>query len=145
MAACSLLTLGRGAATFLRSPRLRSFTMHSPIRPTALALGALLALAFAPESSAGPDKKTERLWKSKCASCHGEDGKGDTEKGKQMKTGDLTTAEAQKKTDEELRKVINEGFKEEKGGVKKEMDPYKEELKPEQVDALIAFIRGLKK
>jgi len=121
--------------------------MRSPIRPAALALGALLALAFPPAARAGgPDKKTERLWKSKCASCHGEDGKADTEKGKQMKVGDLTSAEFQKKrTDEEMKKVINEGFKVEKDGVKKEMDPYKEELKPDQVDALVAFIRGLKK
>jgi len=120
--------------------------MRSPVRPAALALAAALSLAFAPAANAGaPDKKTERLWKSKCASCHGEDGKADTEKGKQMKVGDLTSAEAQKKTDADFKKIINEGFKEEKGGVKKEMDPYQEELKPEQVDALVAFIRGLKK
>jgi cytochrome c6 len=91
------------------------------------------------------DKKTARLWKSKCASCHGEDGKGQTEKGKEMKVEDMTTAAYQKKTDAELKKAILEGVKEEEGGVKKEMDPYQDELKPEQVDALIAFIRGLKK
>ena len=119
--------------------------MHVSIRFVTLALGASLVLVAAP-ANAGPDKKIERLWKSKCASCHGEDGKADTEKGKQMKIGDMTSADFQKKrTDEEMKKVINEGLKEEKGGVKKEMDPYKEELKPEQVDALIALIRGLKK
>jgi mono/diheme cytochrome c family protein len=122
--------------------------MRSLLNPAALALGALLTLSFSPAARAGgpPDKKIERLWKSKCASCHGEDGKADTEKGKQMKIGDLTAADFQKKrTDEEMKKVINDGFKEEKGGVKKEMDPYKDELKPEQVDALVAYIRGFKK
>lgn len=106
-----------------------------------LAAGGLALAGDAP----APDKKTVRLWKSKCASCHGEDGKAATEKGKEMKVSDMTTAEFQKKTDAEMKKVILEGFKEEKGGVKKEMDPYKDELKPEQVDALIAFIRSFKK
>ena len=120
--------------------------MRIPLHSTALGLGAFLLLASAAPARAGaPDKKTERLWKSKCASCHGEDGKGDTEKGKQMKIGDLSSADVQKKADDALKKAINDGIKEEKGGVKKEMDPYKEELKPEQVDALVAFIRGLKK
>ncbi|HYV47885.1 MAG TPA: c-type cytochrome [Myxococcaceae bacterium] len=120
--------------------------MRSTIRYVTIALGASLFLAGAPAQAGPPDKKIERLWKSKCASCHGEDGKADTEKGKQMKIGDLTSADFQKKrTDEEMKKVINEGFKEEKGGVKKEMDPYKDELKPEQVDALVAYIRGFKK
>src|SRR5947208_2530618 len=115
--------------------------MRNPLRSAALSLGALLLLAGAVPAQAGaPDKKTERLWKSKCASCHGEDGKADTEKGKQMKIGDFTTADFQKKrTDEEMKKIINDGFKEEKGGVKKEMDPYKDELKPDQVDTLVAF------
>ncbi len=48
-----------------------------------------------------PDKKVERLWKSKCGSCHGADGKAQTEKGKKMKMEDYTTAEWQKaKTDD---------------------------------------------
>lgn len=90
------------------------------------------------------DKKIERLWKSKCSGCHGMDGKGQTEKGQKMKVGDMTTAEFQKGTDADWKKVINDGMKSEKDGVKKEMDPYKEELKGPEIDALIAFMREFK-
>jgi len=107
-----------------------------------LFLVTALALASAPAFAA--DKKTERLWKSKCASCHGKDGKADTTKGKQMKMYDMTTAEWQKKlTDDQLKKVTKEGVKEEKDGVKKEMDAYPD-LTPEQLDGLVTFMRGLK-
>jgi mono/diheme cytochrome c family protein len=106
-------------------------------------LAAAFALAAAPASAA--DKKIERLWKSKCGSCHGSDGKAETEKGKKMKMNDLTTAEWQKKaTDEEIKKVIVEGFKSDKDGVKKEMDAYAD-LTDEQKTGLVAFIRELKK
>ena len=102
-----------------------------------------VALAAAPAYAA--DKKIERLWKSKCQSCHGADGKAQTEKGKKMKMHDITTAEWQKKwTDAEIKKVTLEGVNEEKEGVKKEMDGYKD-LPAEQIDGLVAFVRELGK
>ena len=87
------------------------------------------------------DKKVERAWKAKCSSCHGAAGKGDTEKGQQMKT----SAEFQARKDDEFRNAILNGVKKEKGGVKQEMDSFKGDLTPEQVDALIAYIRTFKK
>ncbi len=106
---------------------------------------AVAALAFvAASASAEPDKKTERLYKSKCASCHGQDGKGQTEKGKKLKLPDMTSAEFKAKPAEELKKAIVEGVKVEKDGVKKEMDPFKEDLKPEQVDALVEYVKAFK-
>ena len=91
------------------------------------------------------DKKVERAWKAKCASCHGAAGKADTEKGQQMKIVDMSSAEFQTKKDDELRNAILNGVKKEKGGVKQEMDSFKGDLTPEQVDALIAYIRTFKK
>lgn len=106
-------------------------------------LSVALALASAPAFAA--DKKIERLWKSKCQSCHGADGKAQTEKGKKMKMYDLSTAEWQKKmTDDEMKKVLLEGVAEEKDGVKKEMDGYKD-LPADQIDGLVKFVRELKK
>jgi len=109
---------------------------------------APLLIAFTISGSAlaadAPDQKTGRLWKSKCAACHGADGKGDTDQGKKMKVGNMATAAYQKSwTDDQLKKAILEGVKTEKDGVKKEMDPYKGELTPEQVDALVKYIRAL--
>jgi len=108
---------------------------------------APLLIAFAVSGSAlaaAPDQKTVRLWKSKCAACHGADGKGDSDQGKKMKVGNMATAAYQKSwTDDQLKKAILEGVKQEKDGVKQEMDPYKGELTPEQVDALVKYIRAL--
>ena len=108
-----------------------------------IAAGSLLLSASAMAQM--DPKKTERLWKSKCASCHGQTGKGDTEKGQQMKVADMTTAAYQSKKDDEWKKAINDGVKQEKSGVKQEMDGFKGELTPEQVDALVAYIRTFKK
>jgi len=94
--------------------------------------------------AAPPDQKTVRLWKSKCAACHGADGKGDTDQGKKMKIASMATPAYQKSfTDDQLKNAILNGVKTEKDGVKKEMDPYKDELTPEQVNALVQFIRAL--
>ena len=89
-------------------------------------------------------QKTVRLWKSKCAACHGADGKGDTDQGKKMKVANMATAAYQKSfTDDQLKNAILNGVKTEKDGVKKEMDPFKDELTPDQVNALVQFIRAL--
>lgn len=111
--------------------------------------GWLLTLSFALAipglASAAADKKTERLWKSKCASCHGADGKGDTEKGAEMGIADVTTAAWQKQfTDDQIKDVIAKGLKREKNGKQQEMKPLAD-LTPEQVTALVGYVRSLKK
>jgi mono/diheme cytochrome c family protein len=108
----------------------------------AVAVGSIL---LGTSALAQADKKVERAWKAKCASCHGAAGKGDTEKGQQMKIIDMSSAEFQAKKDDELKNAILNGVKKEKGGVKQEMDAFKGDLTPEQVDALIAYIRTFKK
>ncbi len=110
-----------------------------------MCLGAAFLLggtAFAADPPAAPDKKTERQWKSKCSSCHGMDGKADTEKGHQMKMADLSSAAFQKsQSDDELKKTIHDGLKRTKDGVKQEMDPFADELTPAQLDALVQYVR----
>jgi mono/diheme cytochrome c family protein len=93
----------------------------------------LSALAFAEV-----DKKTERLWKAKCSSCHGQTGKGDTDKGKQLKVEDMTTAAYQAKSDDVLKTAITDGMK-------PDMPSFKAELTPDQVNAVVAYIRTFKK
>lgn len=90
---------------------------------------------------AAPDKKIERLWKSKCGSCHGMDGKAATDKGRKMKMNDMTVASWQAaRTDAQLKKAIVEGVKAEKGGVTQEMDGYAD-LAADQVAGLIQYTR----
>jgi mono/diheme cytochrome c family protein len=102
----------------------------------------LLALTICAVSAhAQEDKKTERIWKAKCASCHGAGGKGDTEMGQKAKIHDMSNAAWQKsKSDADLKAAIENGSKKE--GV--EMDPYKDKLEPAQIDALVKHIRTLK-
>jgi cytochrome c553 len=107
---------------------------------------AALAGALLPMTTrAEVDKKIERLWKAKCASCHGADGKGKTEQGEKMGVSDYTDAAWQKAhSDADIKKAITEGVKREKAGKKQEMEPYKDKLSPEQIEQLIAYIRSLK-
>lgn len=111
--------------------------------------GAALSFAllgFSSPANAQVDKKIERLWKAKCASCHGAAGEASaTEQGKKMKLKDYTDAAFVKSlTDEKMKEAILKGVKREADGVKKEMDGYPD-LKPEQVDGLIAMIRSFAK
>lgn len=92
------------------------------------------------------DKQTERLWKSKCAACHGVDGKAQTDQGRKQAVADYTTAQWQKgRTDAQLRKAILDGVSQERDGKKQQMDGYKDQLTPNQVDQLVAHIRSLAK
>jgi cytochrome c6 len=88
------------------------------------------------------DKKAERAWKAKCASCHGQTGKGDTDKGKELKVEDMTAAKYQSKKDADLTKAILEGVK---ADGKEVMPSFKDEITPEQAQALIKFTRTFKK
>jgi cytochrome c5 len=107
----------------------------------ALVCGSAFAQKYKLVSVPEPDKKIERVWKAKCSSCHAMDATGSTEKGKKMKVADYTVAAWQTTRDDaQLRKAIVEGYQGEKDGVKQEMDGYPE-LKPDQVEALIQYIR----
>jgi mono/diheme cytochrome c family protein len=99
-------------------------------------------VAFAPSALAAD--KTERLWQAKCAACHGDDGKGQTTKGKEMALKDMTTSDWQKSlTDEKIQKGIEDGVDRTTDGKKQKMDPYKDKLKPEQIADLVKYIRSL--
>src|SRR5690242_20999143 len=106
-----------------------------------LAAAAAAALGIATLSRAGaaePDAKTVKVWKAKCASCHGVDGKGATETGAKLAIPDMTNAAWQKKvTDAQMKTSILDGVI--RPGKSEGMDPYKDKLQPDQVDALVAY------
>ncbi len=82
-------------------------------------------------------------WKTHCAKCHGEDGKGETRMGKKAGVKDLTDAKVQGEfKDEQAFKAIKEGLKE---GDKTKMQPYAEKLSDDEIKALVAHVRSLKK
>jgi cytochrome c553 len=82
-------------------------------------------------------------WENHCLSCHGADGRGDTKMGKKLKIKDLTDAAFQASfTDEDAIKAIKEGIKSENG--KTVMKPI-EGLTDDEINALVAYVRSLKK
>jgi mono/diheme cytochrome c family protein len=87
-------------------------------------------------------KKAERAWKAKCASCHGQTGKGDTDKGKELKVEDMSASKYQSKKDDELKKAVLDGVK---ADGKEVMPGFKDEITPEQADALVKYTRTFKK
>ncbi len=106
----------------------------------------LVVVAVATAAAAGEDEKVARLWKSKCGSCHGVDGKADTKQGRKMGIGDMSTAAWQAEfTDEKIKKTLNEGVSREKNGKQQDMEPLGKDLEPAQIDALIKYARSLKK
>jgi mono/diheme cytochrome c family protein len=107
---------------------------------------ALLATIAPGHASAEVDKKVLRTWKAKCASCHGDDGKGATEQGKKMGVRDMTAADFWKgATDAKMKDAITNGVKQTKDGKVQEMEPYKDKIKAPDIDALVAYVRTFKK
>ena len=97
----------------------------------------VLAVAFVMSISASAADATADVFKSKCASCHGADGKGDTPAGKKMNVKDFASDEVQKQSDADLAAVIEKG--------KKPMPGYEGKVTKEQIDGLVKWIRTLKK
>jgi mono/diheme cytochrome c family protein len=95
--------------------------------------------------AAEPDAKTTRVFQAKCASCHGEDGKGETTKGKELGLKSMATAAWQKGiTDAKIKEAIENGVTAKgPGGKEAKMDGYSSKLKPEQIDALVGYVRSL--
>ena len=105
-----------------------------------IAQSLLLPVMYSSAAQAA-DAKTVRTWKAKCASCHGAEGKGDTEQGVKMNLPDMSKPQWQKEnSDEKMKQAILNGVKKE--GTEG-MDAYKDVLSPEQVDGLVAYIRSL--
>lgn len=113
--------------------------LASRLACAALPLAVLLG-AF--EARAEEDKKLVRLWKAKCSSCHGPDGKAQTKQGREMEISDMSSPEWQQKfTDQKIIETIETGVNREKNGKKQEMKAWKPELAPEQISQLVAYVR----
>jgi cytochrome c6 len=112
-------------------------------KTTKIALAGLVLALSAGVSLAAPAAEN---WENNCASCHGEDGKGQTKQGKKLKLQDYTDPKVQASlTDEQMIKAILEGVKDKDTG-KERMKPYKDELESPDAEAkeLVAYIRKFK-
>lgn len=75
-------------------------------------------------------------YKSKCAMCHGADGKGSA-MGQKLGTHDFSSPDVRNETDAQLTDIISGG--------KGKMPAYKDKLKDSEVKDLVAYIRTLGK
>jgi cytochrome c6 len=95
-----------------------------------------LVLALCLSASAQADDVAD-VWKAKCKSCHGDDGKAKTKVGEREKIDDMSLPEWQKRhSDEKIRQAISEGV----SGSK--MKGYKDKLSTEEIDALVKYVRA---
>ena len=100
----------------------------------------LLSLSLATVVQAEEETAAE-TWTAKCKSCHGPDGKAQTQMGKKEAIGDISLPAWQgAHSDADIRRVIAEGSEK-----NKKMKAYKDKLSPAQIDALVTYVRSLKK
>jgi cytochrome c6 len=102
-----------------------------------LMLATLMALPGAPGIVDASEADGAAIYKAKCASCHGADGKGETAVGKTMKVRDLGSAEVQAMSDAELTEITAKG--------KGKMPGYEKSIGADGVTAVVAYIRTLKR
>jgi mono/diheme cytochrome c family protein len=82
-------------------------------------------------------------WTANCAQCHGKSGAADTKMGKQLNAKDLTDPKVQAAfSDAKATQSIKEGVKE---GGKTTMKAFAGKLSDDEIKALVAYVRTLKK
>ena len=96
----------------------------------------VMAMAFVFSMTSFAADTGADVFKTKCASCHGADGKGETTMGKNLKLKDLGSAEVQSKSDADLTKLIEDG--------KKPMPAYKGKLTDDQIKDVVKYIKDMK-
>ena len=103
-----------------------------------IAMSSLVALPF---SARAADAKTN--WANNCAQCHGQSGNADTKMGKLLNAKNLTDPSVQAGfSDAEATKAIKEGVKQ---NGKLTMKAFGDKLSDDEVKALVAYVRSLKK
>jgi mono/diheme cytochrome c family protein len=103
-------------------------------------LGFML-LASPQAEAAGDPAKGRTVYEKHCVVCHGPQGKGDGPAGKMLKppAADLTSADSRKKSEADLRQVI------EKGKPGTAMGPWKPPLSDTEITDVLVYLATLKK
>ena len=107
----------------------------------ALVILIVTAVVSAPLVVRAADAKTN--WANNCAQCHGASGKGDTKMGKMLNAADLTDPKKQASfTDAQAAAAIKDGIKQ---NGKTTMKAFGGKLTDDEIKALVAYVRSLKK
>ena len=103
---------------------------------TIVGAGVLAAIGIL-SAPAKSEDKSAAVYKQKCVSCPGVDGKGEAPAGKAMKVRSFASPETAKMSDQELADVIEKG--------KGKMPKYGASLNSDEIKAMVAYIRTLAK
>ena len=138
-----LLLSGAAAGAPKKSPTPVPTAVPTPA-PTAVPTRAAPTAAPAPAATKPPSAPAgplveagKAVYMKQCQKCHGLKGEGvpDMYKKVNAKVVHLGSKEAQKKSDDEIKKAITDGIR--------EMEPV-EDLAPKDIASLVAFMRSLK-
>jgi|SRR4051812_18198030 mono/diheme cytochrome c family protein len=100
-----------------------------------------MLLGLSQAEAAGDSAKGKAIYEKHCVVCHGPQGKGDGPAGKMLKppAADLTGAESKKKSEAEVRQLV------EKGKPGTAMGPWKPPLTDTEITDVLAYLGTLKK
>lgn len=107
---------------------------------------AVMVVLGATLSAKAADAK--QTWSTQCAKCHGAEGNGNTKIGQKLGCKDFTDAKVQAGIkDEDAIKAIKDGIKDANGRTKMKafVADAENPLSDDEVKALVAYVRGLKK
>jgi mono/diheme cytochrome c family protein len=79
----------------------------------------------------------QAVFKKKCVMCHGVDGKANTDMGRQLNALSLLSDDVRKLSPDEMKQVITDG--------KDSMPSFADQLSPEEIAAVIGYVRTLQK
>ena len=94
--------------------------------------------AGAHPAAAPPAASAQDVYLDKCSVCHGQDGAGNTAKGRKLKVKSAKSPEVQKLSEAEMLEIVSKG----KG---KDMDGFEKELGGDMVKQLVTYYRTLGK
>ena len=110
--------------------------MHRTVRIILSGILFFLAVLAWP-SGLHAQNDAAKIYKTNCVLCHAADGSGNTPSGKALGAKDLGSTEVQKKSDEELAKIIASG--------QGKMPAFGAKVKGDGIKELVAYIRSLAK
>lgn len=104
------------------------------VNACALVAGLVIVITTVSSLAAGQGSTAgANVYKAKCATCHGQDGSGNTPVGKSLQVADLRSAAVQSKSDPELIQSVTEG--------KGNMPGFKGNITDDEIHAVVEFVR----
>ena len=115
-----------------------SFLIMAIVAASAVVFGSALMNSAIVNATAATPFDAAAIYSSKCAKCHGRDGRSNTMRGRLTHSRDLTKADWQNDvSDERIFNSISNG--------KGKMPAFKKNLSENDINSLVTYVRGLRK